>query len=300
MISVIVCTYNRSALLRSALDSLQRMKIPAGLAWELIIVDNNSSDDTQAVVSEYRRTAPFDVRYVFEGIQGHSRARNRGIVESRGGILAFTDDDVTVEPEWLSELWNSYSQPDCLGAGGRIVPVWRFAKPAWLREERRTAIERYGLFRTDLGGVGAKLMGNEDTEFGYRLLRNGEMLIYNPRVIVHHPVERERATQRYFERWYFEYGRALVRQTEIPPAARDRLRWQKASLRSLGASMFRWMLARRSERRLYYRLAVCQAFGQTREAFSRATPEDGAIPRLADSRQSEACADRRMRRRAGE
>jgi glycosyltransferase involved in cell wall biosynthesis len=309
MISVIVCTYNRSRSLKVTLASLQKMHVPAALAWELVVIDNNSTDNTEEVVREYQRTAPFAVRYFFEGTQGHSQARNRGIVEAKGIVLAFTDDDVIVDGHWLAELRKSYDRFDCLGVGGKIVPVWSSERPVWLREDgpyalmraivsfdpgedasvlktppfganmsfRRSAFERYGLFRTDLGRRGARLMGSEDTEFGRRLLSNNERLIYNSRAIVHHPVERERLTKGYFQRWYFEYGRASIR---TGASARG-----LESIRDLAASLVKWTTAIDPRRRFYYRLATCRSLGSIRESYSFSTSaEDRVIPRLTDTR----------------
>jgi hypothetical protein len=84
---------------------------------------------------------------------------------------------------------------------------------------RRAAFDKYGLFRTDLGRTGAQLTGGEDTEFGRRLLRGGETLVYDPRVIIYHPVDPDRVRQRYFRSWYFNYGRSLVRVRGIPDTA---------------------------------------------------------------------------------
>jgi GT2 family glycosyltransferase len=314
MISVIVCTYNRSAPLRVTLDSLRSLHVPPGLVWELVIVDNNSSDDTEQVVREFQRTAPFDVRYVFESEQGHSHARNRGVQESKGHVLAFTDDDVTVDARWLHELRQAYDRFDCLGIGGRIVPLWTCSKPAWFQESgpyalmkvivsfdhgdqafllntppfganmsfRREAFVRYGLFRTDLGRIGTRLRGAEDTEFGTRLLRNNERLIYSPGVIVYHPVERERVTPSYFQRWYFQYGRASAR-TGRTPAVRGRVRQQTRLLRSLVANLVKWATARDQRQRFYYRLYVCETLGRIREACAFTRNPDSVIPRLSNA-----------------
>jgi glucosyl-dolichyl phosphate glucuronosyltransferase len=314
MISVIVCTYNRSNSLSVALDSLTRMHVPRGLAWELVIVDNNSRDGTEEVVKQYQRTAPFEVRYVFESKQGHSHARNRGVEESKGHVLAFTDDDVTVDAHWLEELRQTYDRFDCLGIGGRIVPLWMCAKPAWLEESgpyalmkaivsfdhgdeafllttppfganmsfRRDAFLRYGLFCTDLGRIGTRLRGAEDTEFGTRLLRKNERLIYSPGVIIYHPVDRERATQSYFQQWYFQYGRTAARAARAP-VVRGRVRPRARLLRSLVANLVKWATARDQRRRCYYRLHVCENLGRIREAcaFTR-TADDSVIPRLSN------------------
>jgi glucosyl-dolichyl phosphate glucuronosyltransferase len=319
MISVILCTYNRAGRLTATLESIRNLHLPPELAWELIIVDNNSTDDTEKVVREYQRAAPFDVRYVFERTQGHSRARNRGITESKGLVLAFTDDDVILDAHWLEQLWRTYDRFDCLGVGGRIVPVWACGKPAWLQEDgpyalmnaivsfdqgggtcvlktppfganmsfRRTAFEQYGLFRTDLGRIGVRLLGCEDTEFGMRLLRNNERLVYSPGMLVYHPVEKERVTKGYFQRWYFEYGRASIRRSEIPRGGLQRLRLLATSLRKLCASFFLWTTAVNPKRRLYHRLYVCDTLGRLRELCSLSgTAEGDIIPRFAESQMS--------------
>jgi glucosyl-dolichyl phosphate glucuronosyltransferase len=313
MISVIVGTYNRAHRLRGALESMRRIHLPPDLTCELVVVDNNSTDGTESVVRDFQRVAPFAVRYVFETQQGHSRARNRGIAESSGEILAFTDDDVIVDTRWLEELWRTYNTVECLGVGGRIVPMWSCAKPAWLHEDgsyplhkaivsfdqgdwvcalkipafganmsfRRAAFENYGLFRTDLGRRGTEIIGGEDIEFGRRLLRNNETLVYNPGVVIYHPVEEERTTKKYFARWYFAYGRAAIREDEAPASRRARLHRRMVSLRALAGGLIRWLTAVDPRRRLYYRLYVCEVLGRIRELCRRSTTlKDELIPRL--------------------
>src|SRR5690348_6834853 len=98
--TIIVCTYNRAASLRDTLQALRRLDSPAGCEWEVIVVDNNSRDDTRAVVEEVAASWP-RLRYEFEGAQGLSHARNRGIGAARGDVILFTDDDVLPESDWL-------------------------------------------------------------------------------------------------------------------------------------------------------------------------------------------------------
>lgn len=317
MISVILCTYNRASRLEATLESLHKLHVPPDLVWELVVVDNNSSDGTEALVRAYQRAVRFDVRYVFERTQGHSHARNRGIVESRGDILAFTDDDVIVDAHWLERIQDVYDRYDCMGLGGKIVPVWPCPKPRWLKEDgpyalmkaivsfdhgeevlalktppfganmsfRRTAFTRYGLFRTDLGRRGLRPAGCEDTEFGTRLLDNNETVMYGPHVVVYHPVDRARATKRYFQRWYFEYGRAYVRQTGLSRAARQRLERHLSALLSLAASVARWTTSGRPERRLYYRLCVWETVGRIWEGcMTSPRSEAQIIPALGEVR----------------
>ncbi len=107
-LSVILCTYNRATLLEKALRSLEQIRQPAGLAWELVLVDNNSSDDTKAVVDAAIRRGTLPCRYVFEPRQGKSNALNTGIAQAKADVLAFTDDDA-----------NRSTTPSAWGSGGR-------------------------------------------------------------------------------------------------------------------------------------------------------------------------------------
>jgi glycosyltransferase involved in cell wall biosynthesis len=299
MISIVLCTYNRAQSLKRTLASVAAMARPANVTWELVVVDNNSGDETRAVVEEFSRSSGIDTRYVFEGRQGLSFARNAGIAEARGDILAFTDDDVTVDPQWLGGLWRAFDQRDCLGVGGRIVPVWPGARPWWLKEDcryplmgvivrfdlgneprqlstppfganmgfRRAAFEKYGLFRTDLGRTGTQLSSGEDTEFGRRLLRANETLVYDPRAIIYHPVEPERLRQRYFRSWYFNYGKSLMRVRGIPDTAPRVLGIPVYLFRRLAGDLWGVTRALSAARLFYVNLQVCMTLGQIAEAY---------------------------------
>src|SRR5712692_10304016 len=142
MISVVVCTYNRSKSLASTLESLGQMTTPPDLAWELIVVDNNSNDQTKKVVEEFASTSGLKVRYVHESTQGHTYARNRGIETAKGEIVVFTDDDVAVDEFWLANVRHAFDDFDCLAIGGRIVAVWDAAKPRWLQEDGPYALAK--------------------------------------------------------------------------------------------------------------------------------------------------------------
>ena len=96
-ISIIICTYNRSESLKRTLQSLKEMSVSDDIEWELLIVDNNSTDNTREAVNDFTKTSGLNCRYVFESKQGLSNARNRGVKEACGEIIAFTDDDVIVD-----------------------------------------------------------------------------------------------------------------------------------------------------------------------------------------------------------
>src|SRR5579863_10079992 len=102
-ISVILCTYNRCDDLTQALAGLAASRMPQSVDWEVLVVDNNSKDRTRSVVEEFSSVYP-RFRYLFEGQQGLSNARNAGIAAARGRVLAFTDDDVIIDPGWLLNL----------------------------------------------------------------------------------------------------------------------------------------------------------------------------------------------------
>src|SRR5947209_8654862 len=119
-VSVIICTYNRCESLRATLDGFCKLKGTADIAWELLVIDNNSKDQTREVCQTFSKQLP--IRYIVETVQGQSAARNRGIVEATGSLLLFTDDDVDLDPEWISNYWNATARhPDVSIFGGRII-----------------------------------------------------------------------------------------------------------------------------------------------------------------------------------
>jgi glucosyl-dolichyl phosphate glucuronosyltransferase len=131
-ITVILCTYNRCRELPKALASVAASVLPEPVAWEVLVVDNNSSDQTPEVVEDFSQRYPGRFRYVLERRSGKSNALNVGIREAHGDILAFVDDDVTVEPTWLHNLTVELHDSRWAGVGGRIRPQEGFSPPPWL------------------------------------------------------------------------------------------------------------------------------------------------------------------------
>ncbi len=297
-LSVILCTYNRCQMLATALDSVAAQVLPASVDWEILVVDNNSRDQTREVVEGFCRTTPH-CRYVFESQQGLSAARNAGIREARGEILVFVDDDVTVEPTWLKSLTAALSNGKWAGAGGRILPQGAFTPPKWLPVKERYAMaplalfdpgleagplgeapfganmafrkevfQKYGGFRTDLGRCGDSLLSNEDTEFGGRLLAAGEQLRYEPSAVVYHPVTENRIQKQYFLKWWFDKARGDVRESGIPAGTR----WFIAGIplyvfRRLAVWTLRWMIALDPAQRFSAKLKVWGRIGEIQECY---------------------------------
>jgi glycosyltransferase involved in cell wall biosynthesis len=129
-ITMIVCTRNRAAQLGNLLDSAVRMRIPAGLQWEFLIVDNGSTDSTADVARAYQDRLP--LRLVHEDRAGLSNARNKGVQEAVGRYICWTDDDVVLDPEWLAAYSAAFERhPEAALFGGRITPVLEAPTPQW-------------------------------------------------------------------------------------------------------------------------------------------------------------------------
>jgi len=242
LLSVIISTYNRSEFLSKTLQSLLEQKKEGNFDFDVVIVDNNSSDNTKNVVTSFIPAFNNRLRYLFEPQQGKSYALNKGIAETAGDILVFTDDDVVLDPHWLSNIVECFETYRCDGLGGRILPQYPPDVPEWLIKNKdlivgpvvyynygegtmvyekpmyeflganfafkRSLFNECGLFRTDIG-PGKKVLG-EDTEITNRFLDAGKRLYYCGKVLVWHPVEPQRMTLKYISEWYIALGRYRV------------------------------------------------------------------------------------------
>lgn len=158
-----LCTFNRARLLEQALESLSRCKAPE-FGWELLVIDNNSTDSTAIVVDEFRSRLP--VQRHFEPTQGLSAARNRAIKECRGDVLLFTDDDLRFDADWLCRYEEAFSaHPEAGWFGGRVRPLWENGPPAWLVDDKLSLISGL-LVHYDLGSAGRAYQPSDPSPFG--------------------------------------------------------------------------------------------------------------------------------------
>jgi glycosyltransferase involved in cell wall biosynthesis len=149
-ITMIICTRDRSAQLENVLNSAVRLRTPDALDWELLIVDNGSTDTTAEVVRSYEDRLP--IRLVREERAGLSNARNRGVAEAAGRYICWTDDDVLLDPEWLAAYWAAFKRhPDAAIFGGRIIPVLEAPTPAWFEKVRGDWPVKILLAKRDFG-----------------------------------------------------------------------------------------------------------------------------------------------------
>jgi glycosyltransferase involved in cell wall biosynthesis len=277
-ISVVICTRNRCATLKKVLGSLEHQS-STGLRWEIVVVDNGSVDQTKEVVEEFTSKVEFPTRYVLEREPGLSNARNHGIRESEGNIVAFLDDDVRVAPDWLAELKTAFDKYECACVGGKILLDESIQLPEWWDERcrgvlslfdagdsviisdrnswaeigwganlsfRRSAFETYGLFRTDLGKTPTTTTLGEETEFVDRLRRNGEKVIHYPRAVVFHCPTLDRFSRQYLRRWYYRVGEVdflrQLRASGDEPRVLQVPRWKyRVALRNLWQAFY-WTL----------------------------------------------------------
>lgn len=140
-ITVILCTYNRCQSLAKALDSVANSMLPSSVECEVLIVDNNSRDRTRQIAEEFCLKYPDRFRYVFEIQQGKSFALNTAIREARGNVLAFMDDDVTVEPTWLQNLTLALDGGEWSGAGDAYFRLVTLQSPDGCHFRGRTIWE---------------------------------------------------------------------------------------------------------------------------------------------------------------
>jgi glycosyltransferase involved in cell wall biosynthesis len=234
--SIVIATYKRAALLADTLDSLSRLR--PGAPWEVIVVDNNSPDDTRAVVEAAAPSYPVPLGYAFEKEQGRSAALNCGFRVASGDIIVTTDDDVRVAPDWLNTIARGLETLNCDYVGGRVLPVWESQPPNWVPRVngrlwavialldygtepikfgrrvplgvnmamRREAIERAGGFDTRIGRKAGTLLGQEVREWCMRAHAAGLTGYYLPGMVVQHLIPTDRLNKAYFRRWFFWRG----------------------------------------------------------------------------------------------
>jgi glycosyltransferase involved in cell wall biosynthesis len=228
LISVVVCTHNRAGILERMMTSFYAQEGLDRVAYELIIVDNRSTDNTVDVVEKF--TGRRGLEYVYEAKQGHTFARNRGIKEARGDIVAFLDDDVLLDPGWLEAMEAAFDETTADIVGGKAYLIFESPAPPWLGPEFRKALSEvdlgekrkdagdgqrlYGLniafrkkrleaqggFDESLGRRGEQVQGGDEQELVSRIVRDGGTCLYEPKALVGHLITAERMRWAYFVR----------------------------------------------------------------------------------------------------
>jgi len=235
-VSIVICTYNRAAQLQDGLQAIESQDTRGIPAIEVVIVDNNSADETRAVVEAYSRRSRFAVKYVPEPRQGIGYARNAGINAASGDVILYIDDDAQADPDWARAMVRCFMETDADIVGGSIIPVWVVARPSWLSDEhlgpviasnktggrshcapgttfltanmgvRRASVSRFGAFNVSLGVRGSLRRGGEDVDLCRRWGSSGASLYYESAARVRHPVDAQRVSESFYRSWYEGIG----------------------------------------------------------------------------------------------
>ena len=237
-VTVIISTYTTKRLndVVRCISSLENQTFPP---TEVILV----LDPNEKLMEFYKSRIPPNIGIVMSDEVGLSNARNTGVKNAQGTIVAFIDDDATADEEWLEKLIQNYEDPNVMGVGGLTRAVWKGERPRWFPEEldwivgcsykglpkrastirnplgcnmsfRKTVFERVGYFRSDIGRFGTELLANEETELSIRIHKKipNSKIVYEPSALVYHNVDRSRENLKYvWARSFYEgVSKALV------------------------------------------------------------------------------------------
>jgi len=256
-ISIVIPTYNRQQLLAEAVNSVLSQEC-GNLEFELIVVDNNSSDHTNEIVQSLVSKTPDRLRYLLEARQGVSHARNLGIASARAPVIAFLDDDVRAASGWIKTIQRAFLENPKVGfIGGKVIAEFTEDLPPWLTRDhwaplalldhgdcpitivspngvglitancavRRSVFERAGCFRPELQRIGDGVGSMEDHELFERFLASGIEGLYRPDLIVSTEIPAARLTKAYHRHWHFRHGGfyALYQSNEFERTSHGRL-----------------------------------------------------------------------------
>lgn len=274
--SVAICTHNRAGLLESVISSVLDQQLGDGATLEVLVVDNASTDDTEAKTM-HLAAKDERVRYVLEPKLGLSHARNRALREARADLVAFIDDDAIAQPGWLESVIGAAE--GSVGVAGRIELALQAPRPNWLRpgsdlEAMLSALDLGGMptqlnpdqspyganmavdrglaleiggFDSRLGRSGSKLLSMEELDFVDRLRRHGK-ISYHPRAVVRHLVPPERLRVMFFVRRSYWQGRS-----EVIAGRTGTVR----AVRGAGGSLIRLLRTQRRDKRERAVLLLC-------------------------------------------
>lgn len=242
LISVIVCSRNRAQTLPLVLDSLLTSANVASTDWEVLVVDNGSTDKTAPLCLSYQQKFPRHFRFLMEPKRGKSNALNRAVASARGQVLAFTDDDAVCTSDYLQAIRDVFRDNGIDAAQGRVLLECEGGRPDWMDDSfgltlslrdlgdevttlvgtldgvnmmvRAEVFRKIGGFCAELGPGAVGLW--EDTEISLRMRKSGLHLVYAPRVLVRHHLPRERVTMAEVRKRYFVNGRAMAYYDKLP------------------------------------------------------------------------------------
>ncbi len=263
-LSLVIATYNRATELIAALETVAMQDFPMD-RWECVVVNNNSTDDTEARFAEFAKQHPeLNIRMVFEERQGLSHARNRGIAESHGEIIAIIDDDERICKGFVGAYMDFFdTHPKAMTAGGRIVAEYPEGRPEWMSRYteravanpidlgpkirifpcgripgggnmalRREVFDKFGAFDPALGRSGETLIGGEESELFERLKRAGVRPWYVPGAVMTHVIPARKTAREYFANLSYNIGvsQRLRATSKVMLYAKEAVKWMATLL----------------------------------------------------------------------
>ena len=236
-LSIVISTYNNATSLVRTIESVAKQDADRSL-WECVVVNNASTDDTNSKVeSLIKQYNNINLRLVEEPQQGLSSARNRGIAESKGDIIAFIDDDETINSGFVSAYMDLFLNHGAFAAAGAVKACYDSGRPKWMSKYTEQMIANpidlgsevvsitsnimpaggnmafnreiftlYGGFDTELGRKGSELLGGEENDIFERIRSLGERVYYAPNAIVYHHISDRKLTREYFDKLSYGIG----------------------------------------------------------------------------------------------
>jgi len=257
-ISLLIPTYNRAGYLQQALHSLNALEIPPGVEAEVLVIDNNCTDNTAEVVDQVARHHKLPVRHILERQQGLCFGRNRGIAEARYDHLGFLDDDILVSPQWVVSYFQAVRDFQADAVVGPVFPIFERSQPDFIRGRAleiissgysrkgetplllpdttahelpgcnfgvsRELARRLNGFNTQLDRIGKNLLAGGDTEFGLRLVASGGRTAYHPGCWIKHVMAEEKLSKAYLRKRAFGSGATVSKMRQRPLAVWERIR----------------------------------------------------------------------------
>jgi glycosyltransferase involved in cell wall biosynthesis len=292
-LSVVICTRDRASSLNQVLSSATLMEVPPETGWELLVVDNGSTDHTAEIIASFAERLP--IRRLWQPEPGLSNARNFGIKHAAGKYIIWTDDDVLLERGWLAAYFEAFAQwPDAAIFGGKVIPLLKEPTPVWFRSaipdlglllaERdfgskpvplsvesdrlpfganfaiREDVQRRHPFDPALGVAPGRRRGGEETAVIVAILRSGKPGMWVPDAAVTHVIPTNRQTTAYIAKYYGGLGEAeafsqLAASQSVPLLGAPLSAWIKVPL-----TFTRYRLARLARFRSWVRYLSSYAY----------------------------------------